>query len=82
MRPRRAAATVGAEGCSHRRAIIRALQQAGSGAPQSQAGKRIRKGLGEIGVVGSAAAALADAVRHATGKRIRDMPVTMDKVLA
>ena len=62
----------GAEGCSHRRAIVRALQQAGSAALQSQAGKRIRKGLGEIGIVGSAAAAaLADAIRYAMGKRIR-----------
>ena len=39
------------------------------------------KGLGEIGIVGTAAA-IANAIHHATGKRIRDMPITIDKVLA
>ena len=39
------------------------------------------KGLGEIGIVGTAAA-IANAVYHATGKRIRDLPITIDKVLA
>jgi xanthine dehydrogenase YagR molybdenum-binding subunit len=38
------------------------------------------KGLGEIGIVGVAAAG-ANAVFHATGKRIRDLPVTPDKLL-
>ncbi len=38
------------------------------------------KGLGEIGVVGTAAA-IANAVFHATGKRIRDLPITIDKLL-
>ena len=38
------------------------------------------KGLGEIGVVG-VAAAIANAVYHATGKRIRDLPITLDKVM-
>ncbi|WP_433296117.1 xanthine dehydrogenase family protein molybdopterin-binding subunit [Pseudonocardia sp. CA-142604] len=37
-------------------------------------------GLGEIGVTG-AAAAIANAVRHATGKRILDLPITQDKLL-
>ena len=37
------------------------------------------KGLGEIGIVG-VAAAVANAVYHATGKRIRDLPITLDKV--
>jgi xanthine dehydrogenase YagR molybdenum-binding subunit len=37
------------------------------------------KGLGEIGVVGTAAA-IANAVFHATGKRIRDLPITPDKL--
>jgi xanthine dehydrogenase YagR molybdenum-binding subunit len=36
------------------------------------------KGLGEIGIVG-AAAAIANAVYHATGKRVRDLPITLDK---
>ena len=39
------------------------------------------KGIGEIGIVG-AAAAIANAVYHATGKRIRDLPITPDKLLA
>jgi len=38
------------------------------------------KGLGEIGIVG-AAAAIANAVYHATGKRVRDLPITLDKLL-
>jgi xanthine dehydrogenase YagR molybdenum-binding subunit len=38
------------------------------------------KGVGEIGIVG-VAAAIANAVYHATGKRIRDLPITLDKVL-
>lgn len=38
------------------------------------------KGLGEIGIVGTAAA-IANAVFHATGKRVRDLPITLDKVL-
>jgi xanthine dehydrogenase YagR molybdenum-binding subunit len=38
------------------------------------------KGLGEIGIVG-VAAAVANAVYHATGKRIRDLPITLDKLL-
>jgi xanthine dehydrogenase YagR molybdenum-binding subunit len=39
------------------------------------------KGLGEIGIVG-VAAAIANAVYHATGKRVRDLPITLDKVVA
>jgi xanthine dehydrogenase YagR molybdenum-binding subunit len=39
------------------------------------------KGLGEIGIVG-VAAAVANAVYHATGKRVRDLPITIDKVLS
>jgi xanthine dehydrogenase YagR molybdenum-binding subunit len=38
------------------------------------------KGLGEIGLVG-VAAAIANAVYHATGKRVRDLPITLDKLL-
>lgn len=38
------------------------------------------KGIGEIGLVG-AAAAIANAVFHATGKRIRDLPITPDKLV-
>lgn len=38
------------------------------------------KGIGEIGIVG-AAAAVGNAVHHATGIRIRDLPVTPAKLL-
>jgi xanthine dehydrogenase YagR molybdenum-binding subunit len=38
------------------------------------------KGLGEIGIVGSAAA-VANAVHHATGVRVRDLPIQPDKLL-
>jgi xanthine dehydrogenase YagR molybdenum-binding subunit len=38
------------------------------------------KGIGEIGIVGSAAA-IANAVFHATGVRVRDLPITPDKLL-
>ncbi|HEX2653487.1 MAG TPA: xanthine dehydrogenase family protein molybdopterin-binding subunit [Xanthobacteraceae bacterium] len=37
------------------------------------------KGVGEIGIVGTAAA-IANAIYHATGKRVRDLPVTLDKL--
>ena len=39
------------------------------------------KGLGEIGIVG-VAAAIANAIYHATGKRVRDLPITLDKLQA
>lgn len=38
------------------------------------------KGLGEIGIVG-VAAAIANAVYHATGRRVRNLPITLDKVI-
>jgi xanthine dehydrogenase YagR molybdenum-binding subunit len=38
------------------------------------------KGLGEIGITG-VAAAIANAVYHATGVRVRELPITLDKVL-
>ena len=38
------------------------------------------KGVGEIGIVG-VAAAIANAIYHATGKRVRDLPITLDKLL-
>jgi len=38
------------------------------------------KGVGEIGVVG-VAAAIANAVYHATGRRVRELPITLDKLL-
>jgi xanthine dehydrogenase YagR molybdenum-binding subunit len=38
------------------------------------------RGVGEIGIVGTPAA-IANAVFHATGKRIRDLPITPDKLV-
>jgi xanthine dehydrogenase YagR molybdenum-binding subunit len=39
------------------------------------------KGVGEIGITG-VAASIANAVYHATGKRIRDLPIRVDKIIA
>lgn len=38
------------------------------------------KGVGELGIVGPAAA-IANAIFHATGKRVRDLPITIDKLI-
>ncbi|RYE90671.1 MAG: xanthine dehydrogenase family protein molybdopterin-binding subunit, partial [Cytophagaceae bacterium] len=38
------------------------------------------KGVGEIGMLG-VAAAICNAVYHATGKRVRELPLTIDKLL-
>lgn len=38
------------------------------------------RGVGEIGITG-VAAAIANAIYHATGKRIRDLPITSEKLL-
>ncbi len=38
------------------------------------------KGIGEVGIVGTAAA-IASAVYHATGIRVRDLPIRLDKLL-
>ena len=37
-------------------------------------------GIGELGITG-AAAAIANAVFNATGRRVRDLPITLDKLL-
>ena len=37
-------------------------------------------GVGEVGITG-VAAAIANAVHHATGRRVRDLPITLDKLL-
>jgi xanthine dehydrogenase YagR molybdenum-binding subunit len=39
------------------------------------------RGVGEIGITG-VAAAIANAIYHATGKRLRSLPITPDKLLA
>lgn len=38
------------------------------------------KGVGELGITGCGGA-IANAIFHATGKRIRDLPITLDKLL-
>jgi xanthine dehydrogenase YagR molybdenum-binding subunit len=45
--------------------------------PHAPAGAR---GIGEIGITG-VAAAVANAVYNATGRRVRDLPITLDKLL-
>lgn len=49
--------------------------------PDAHINKLGVKGLGEIGIVG-VPAAIANAVYHAIGKRIRRFPITLDKLLA
>jgi xanthine dehydrogenase YagR molybdenum-binding subunit len=38
------------------------------------------RGIGEIGITG-ASAAICNAVYNATGKRVRDLPITLDKIM-
>ena len=38
------------------------------------------KGIGEVGITGTAAA-IANAVHHATGIRVRDLPIRPEKLL-
>jgi len=38
------------------------------------------RGIGEIGITGTGAA-ISNAIFHATGKRVRDLPITADKLL-
>jgi xanthine dehydrogenase YagR molybdenum-binding subunit len=51
------------------------------GIPDLQASALGGKAVGELGIVG-VAAAINNAVYHATGKRVRDLPITLDKLLA
>ncbi|HEU5339865.1 xanthine dehydrogenase family protein molybdopterin-binding subunit [Edaphobacter sp.] len=39
------------------------------------------RGIGEIGITG-VAAAISNAIYNATGKRVRDLPITLDKLMA
>ncbi|HZP59776.1 MAG TPA: xanthine dehydrogenase family protein molybdopterin-binding subunit [Opitutaceae bacterium] len=49
--------------------------------PDPEIGEFGMKGVGEIGITGIAAA-VANAIYHATGRRVRDLPITPDKLLA
>ncbi|WP_342643829.1 xanthine dehydrogenase family protein molybdopterin-binding subunit [Rhodoligotrophos ferricapiens] len=51
------------------------------GIPDLHASALGGKGVGELGIVG-VAPAIANAVFHATGKRIRELPITLDKLMA
>jgi len=39
------------------------------------------RGIGEIGITGTAAA-VDNAIFHATGKRVREFPITLDKLMS
>lgn len=49
------------------------------GKPDANINPTGAKGLGEVGIIGTAAA-IANAIFNATGKRFRDLPITPDKV--
>ncbi|TIT00837.1 xanthine dehydrogenase family protein molybdopterin-binding subunit [Mesorhizobium sp.] len=55
------------------------IQVISVGIPDMQATALGGKGVGEIGVVG-VAPAIGNAVFHATGKRIRSLPITLEKL--
>lgn len=61
-------------------ADIPALQTIDVGKPDYLATVLGGKAVGELGIVG-VAAAISNAVWHATGKRVRDLPITADKLL-
>jgi len=50
------------------------------GVPDPHASVLGGKGVGEVGIVG-VAPAIANAVFHATGKRVRDLPITLEKLI-
>ncbi|QYF94537.1 xanthine dehydrogenase family protein molybdopterin-binding subunit [Massilia sp. PAMC28688] len=60
-------------------ADIPAITTMSVGVPDLQASPMGGKAVGEVGIVG-VAAAIGNAVFHATGKRIRDLPITLDKI--
>lgn len=51
------------------------------GIPDPHASALGGKGVGELGIVG-VAPAIANAVFHATGKRVRSLPITLEKMIA
>jgi xanthine dehydrogenase YagR molybdenum-binding subunit len=56
------------------------IQVISVGVPDPHASALGGKGVGELGIVG-VAPAIANAVFHATGKRIRELPITLDRLL-
>ena len=61
-------------------ADIPEIQAIFCGEPDLQANPLGARGIGEIAIVGTAAA-VANAIYHATGKRVRDLPITPDKII-
>lgn len=61
-------------------ADIPAITTIDVGLPDYKATRMGGKTVGELGIVG-VAAAISNAVYHATGKRVRDLPITLDKIL-
>jgi CO/xanthine dehydrogenase Mo-binding subunit len=67
---------------SRRRFLQSAAAAAALGAtPHLHANALGVRGIGEIGITG-VPAAIANAVYHATGTRVRDLPITLDKVMS
>ncbi len=56
------------------------IQVISVGLPDYEASALGGKGVGEVGIVG-VAPAIANAVYHATGKRVRDLPITLEKLI-
>ncbi|MDR6817333.1 xanthine dehydrogenase YagR molybdenum-binding subunit [Neorhizobium sp. 2083] len=56
------------------------IQVISVGVPDYGASALGGKGVGEVGIVG-VAPAIANAVFHATGKRVRDLPITLEKLI-
>ncbi|MFB9949508.1 xanthine dehydrogenase family protein molybdopterin-binding subunit [Rhizobium puerariae] len=56
------------------------IQVISVGVPDQNASALGGKGVGEVGIVG-VAPAIANAVFHATGKRVRDLPITLEKLI-
>lgn len=56
------------------------IQVISVGIPDYEASALGGKGVGEVGIVG-VAPAIANAVFHATGKRVRDLPITLEKLI-
>ena len=61
-------------------ADIQEIEAIFCGEPDYNANPLGARGIGEISIVGIAPA-IANAVYHATGKRIRELPITLDKLL-
>lgn len=61
-------------------ADIRAIEAHFVGEPDYAFNPMGARGMGEIGITGTAAA-IANAVFHATGRRVRELPITLDKLM-